>query len=290
MKMWRYLWIGLHLVIPLHTLNAEVLPPKGHTDGRVRVIDYDPMNVIRLVTQYGVSTHVQFPEEETIQDVALGDDQAWKLAPRRNHLFIKPVAEKADTNVTVVTTQRTYNFALTVKPIRGAADASWSDADLIYTLYFRYPNEDQKRKESALQEKAQQEKDALLQRALEQKPAIRNINYYRQGSDLIAPVEAWDDGRFTYLTFSQGQDIPAVYLEDEEGKEALLNTSFEGHSTVVVHRVLQRMMIRQGDQVARIENRSFTTEQSWKETGTTSQTIKRVEKRERASDASVSSR
>ena len=58
---------------------AEVLPPKGNTDGRVRVVDYDPMNVIRLVTQFGVSTHVEFPEEELVQDVAVGDEQACLL-------------------------------------------------------------------------------------------------------------------------------------------------------------------------------------------------------------------
>jgi type IV secretion system protein VirB9 len=257
---------------------AEVLPPKGHTDGRVRVVDYDPMNVIRLVTQFGVSTHVEFPEDEVVQDVAVGDDQAWKLVPRRNHLFIKPVAEKADTNVTVVTGKHTYNFALTVKSMNGAADSSWSDADLIYTLYFRYPGEDRKKKEIARKEKIEKEQEAIVRTELENKSPIRNINYFRQGSDLIAPVEAWDDGRFTYLTFAQAQDIPAVYLEDDEGKEALVNTTFQDKSTVVIHRVTQRLIIRQGDQVARIENRSFTKEQKWTETGTTSPTIKRVEK------------
>lgn len=259
---------------------AEVLPPKGNTDGRVRVVDYDPMNVIRLVTQFGVSTHVEFPEDEVVQDVAVGDDQAWKLVPRRNHLFIKPVAEKADTNVTVVTSKHTYNFALTVKSMNGTADTSWSDADLIYTLYFRYPGEERKKKEAAKKQKIEKEKEAVVKAELEQKSPIRNINYFRQGSDLIAPVEAWDDGRFTYLTFAQVQDIPAVYLEDDDGKEALVNTTFQDRSTIVIHRVVPRLIIRQGDQVARIENRSFTTEQKWTETGTTSPTIKRVEKSE----------
>ena len=127
-----HLFLAIVIISGLMTpALAEVLPAKGKKDGRVRVIDYDPMNVIRLVTQFGVSTHVQFPDDEMIQDVAVGDDQAWKLVPRRNHLFIKPVAEKADTNVNVVTTKRTYNFALTVKAAKNSADTSWSDADLI---------------------------------------------------------------------------------------------------------------------------------------------------------------
>ena len=258
--------------------RAELLPPKGKTDGRIRLVDYDPMNVIRLVTQFGVSTHVQFPDDEIVQDVAVGDDQAWKLVPRRNHLFIKPVAEKADTNVTVVTSKRTYNFALTVKAPSNGMDPSWSDADLIYTLYFRYPGEEKKKKEVQKKEKLQKEAEAVIQAELEQKPAIRNINYYRQGSDLIAPVEAYDDGRMTYLTFAQVQDIPAVYIEEAEGQEALVNTTFQDRSTIVVQRVVPRLILRDGDQVVRIENRSFNTEQRWPETGTASPTIKRIEK------------
>jgi type IV secretion system protein VirB9 len=256
---------------------AEVLPAKGRRDSRVRVVDYDPMNVIRLVTQFGVSTHVQFPEDESIQDVAVGDDQAWKLVPRRNHLFIKPISERADTNVNVVTVKRTYNFALTVKAAKSAADASWSDADLIYTLSFRYPGEERKKKDAREVERLRKEREAQLQSELDKNGPIRNINYFRQGSDLIAPVEAFDDGRFTYLVFAQVQDIPSVYMEDANGTEALVNVSFQDRSTIVIHRVVPRLILRDGDQVARIENRSWTSEQSWKETGTSSPTIKRVD-------------
>lgn len=277
MKLTRLLFATLIFTGLTGTALAEVLPAKGRKDGRVRVIDYDPMNVIRLVTQFGVSTHIQFPEDEAIQDVAVGDDQAWKLVPRRNHLFIKPVAEKADTNVNVVTTKRTYNFALTVKAAKSNADASWSDADLIYTLYFRYPGEDRKKKDAIKTEKLKKEREARIQAELESYGPIRNINYFRQGSDLISPVEAFDDGRFTYLVFAQVQDIPSVFLEDDDGKEALVNVSFQDRSTVVIHRVVPQLILRDGDQVVRIENRSWTTDQSWKETGTASSTIRRVD-------------
>jgi type IV secretory pathway VirB9-like protein len=79
------------------------------------------------------------------------------------------------------------------------------------------------------------------------------------------------------LVFAQAQDIPAIYMEDEAGKEALVNVNFEDRSTIVVHRVVPKLILRDGDQVARLENRSFTTEQSWRETGTSSPTIKRID-------------
>jgi len=66
-------------------------------------------------------------------------------------------------------------------------------------------------------------------------------------------------------------------MEDDNGKESLVNVSFQDRSTIVMHRVVSRLILRDGDQVVRIENRSWTMEQSWKETGTTSPSIRRVE-------------
>src|SRR3989338_4792029 len=110
----RFLIAALVLVPALAC--AEVSPQRGAYDARVRVVDYNPANVVRLTTFYGVSTHVQFGDGETIKDIATGDDQAWALITRSgNHLFIKPRATQADTNLTVITDKRVYQFALVVR-------------------------------------------------------------------------------------------------------------------------------------------------------------------------------
>ena len=75
------------LLLPLAALlpsvgRAEVTPHRGGDDPRVRVVDYNPADVVKLSTFYGVSTHVQFGEGETIHEVAVGDDQAWTIVPR----------------------------------------------------------------------------------------------------------------------------------------------------------------------------------------------------------------
>src|SRR5690606_26238994 len=80
--------------------SAELTPNRGHFDARVRVANYNPADVVKLTTFYGVSTHIQFAKDESIKDVAVGDDQAWAIVDRGNHLFIKPKARQADTNVT----------------------------------------------------------------------------------------------------------------------------------------------------------------------------------------------
>ena len=90
--------------------------------------------MVKLVTFYGVSSNVQFGDDEAITDIAIGDEQAWKVAKRGNHLFIKPQAQKADTNITVLTTRRVYQFALVVQPRSLKDDEAWRKRNLIFSF------------------------------------------------------------------------------------------------------------------------------------------------------------
>lgn len=255
--------------------GAEVTPPKGQFDPRVRVVDYNPLNVVKLRTFYGVSTHIQLAEGETVKDVALGDDQAWKVKPRGNHIFIKPQATNADTNLTIVSDRRTYQFVLVVQP-RSAKDASaWSDASLVYSLTFNYPNEEAATKASATTRKM---RAADLKAKLESaKNEIRNLDYWVAGSDEISPTAAHDDGRFIYLTFSNNRDMPAIYSVDARGNEALINTNVVDGKTIVVQRMVPHLMLRKGDAVASVINKSFDVNTGIDTTtGTVSPSVDRV--------------
>lgn len=250
----RLIWIAL--LLPAFAW-AELTPSKGEFDARVRVVDYNPADVIKLVTFYGVSTHVQFADGEAIKDVAIGDDQAWQVVPRGNHLFIKPKATKADTNVTVVTDKRVYQFALFVepKPIKDAT--AWRDPNLVFSLSFRYPADvaaaaAAKAKATELQERVADMKGKLS----DAKKRDENRDYWVAGSPEISPTGARDDGRFIYLSFSNNRDMPAVYSVDAEGNEALVNTNVEGNE-IVVQRLVRKLTLRKGNAVACVVNKSF---------------------------------
>lgn len=276
---------------------AETVPSRSPYDSRVRVIDYNRMDVVKLSTFYGVSTHVQFADDESIKDVAVGDDQAWNIVPRGNHLFIKPKARRADTNVTVITDKRVYNFALMVAPRSTKDETAWRDPNLVYGLAFRYPEEEA----AKLAEKiAKKEKEAELKRRWDtvkskfskvtKEGALdfvdqdvtpieqQNYDYWMAGSDEISPTAARDDGRFTYLAFSNNRDMPAVYSVNSSGKEALINTHVEGN-TIIVHRVVPSLKLRKGDAVVCIRNNSFDPNGGKDNTaGTISPDIQRVVK------------
>ncbi|MDP2027524.1 P-type conjugative transfer protein VirB9 [Sulfuriferula sp.] len=271
--------ILIALLVPSLAL-AELTPKQGAFDPRVRVVDYNPLNVVKLSTFYGVSTHVQFADGENIIDVAVGDDQAWKIVPRGNHLFIKPQATKADTNVTVVTDKRTYQFALVVQPRRVSDSTAWSDPNLIFSLSFRYPDDE------AAQLARTESKQAVKARLNEVKAKLtdatkagQNFDYWVAGSEEISPTAARDDGRFIYLTFSNNRDMPAVYSVDAKGNEALINTNVIDGNTIVIQRLVSRLILRKGEAVASVINKSFDLNGGIDNTtGTVASNVERVVK------------
>lgn len=237
--------------------QAELTPPKGKVDSRVRVAEYSPAEVYKIRTFYGVSTHVQFGDGETMTDVALGDKEAWEVEPRKSHLFIKPKAQKADTNLTVVTTKHVYQFALEVEPRGTHDDSAWKDADLVYSLSFRYPSEDMAHlaaQAAAAEIKATRHE--IKGKLDATKKRDENHDYWIAGNAEISPTAARDDGRFMYLTFSRNRDIPAVYAVDNEGHESLVNTNVDGNG-LVVQRMVRKLVLRNGTAVACLVNKSF---------------------------------
>jgi hypothetical protein len=77
----------------------------------------------------------------------------------------------------------------------------------------------------------------------------------------------WDNGRFTYLKFNNGRDMPAIYRVEADGSETLLNTHHE-NDTTVIHEVNEKIMLRLGRAVLLIENRGFNPQGTFNNTGT----------------------
>ena len=267
----RYSFVAL-LLLPLLVLG-EATPSRSPYDARIRTIAYNAQDVVRINTWYGISTHIHFAENETIQAIAIGDEQAWLIVPRKNHLFVKPKEPQASTNVTVLTDKRIYQLALVLQnPEKGKN----TPANPMYSVSFTYPEDQAKAQQKAFRE---QQLAKHLKRMDE--PAAKNTDYWVMGSDAVTPEAAFDDFRFIYLVFGPGTDMPAVYELNDNGDESLINTHVAGN-TIVVHRRTKKLMLRKGMEVALIENRSFDRQQTiGNPTGTTSPDVYRTIKEER---------
>ena len=112
---------------------GAVVPHPGSGDPRLHVVAYDPSEVVELHGVLGYQLSVEFDPEERIENVAIGDSLGWQVTPNRkaNLLFLKPMANRPDTNMTVVTDRHTYLFDLVAS----------NSAKPLYVLKFTYPDE-----------------------------------------------------------------------------------------------------------------------------------------------------
>lgn len=253
-------------MIALLLLAATALPARavetprpGAQDPRIKTVDYDPQQVVRIVGAFRTATQVRFAPDETIQHVALGDTSGWEVAPEKNILFAKPSGARAPTNLIVTTVlpggeTRHYTFELATR----GGPTTRGTRDTFFVVQFRYPREGKARLQNALSAEARALEARILQLRLDRGvlEGPRNLAYELQGSRAIAPSEVTDNGRFTVLRFPGAQALPAVYAVTPDGSESLVPFDVRGEY-LVVHRTAAQLRLRRGREVLCVFNRAF---------------------------------
>jgi len=231
---------------------ALEMPGPGARDARVRSVDYDPLQVVKITGQYRTATQVLFGDAETILHVALGDTTAWDVAAEKNILFIKPKAAHGLTNLIVTTAlpggaTRNYTFELSVGEPRPGAG--------LFVLRFRYPADLRAAASAAIsaEEQALVAKITALKLERGTIEGKRNLAYAVQGAASLQPSEVSDNGRFTVLRFPGAQAIPAIYEVTPDGSESLVPFDVRGEF-VVIHGVARQLRLRRGRDVLCIFN------------------------------------
>lgn len=256
----RALILALYLVLPASALALEN-PRSSRLDHRVRYVNYNAADVIQLDAVIGVATHIVLAPDERYVYHVFGDSQAYAFTYKDNHLFFKPTAEDANTNLIVVTDQRDYSFRLSYNDSRSAP--------ALYKLVIRYPEVESRRRDEAAQK-------AAIERSLKAAPTRVNwLAYTRSGDAAIAPVHAWDDGRQTWLQFTSGADIPAAYRVTPDGQEVITNFHMADDRTMVLHQTSALWHLRLGDMVLAIHNETYGATPPPTHTGTTSPAVQR---------------
>lgn len=245
--------------------------PLGSTyDGRVKQIEYNEHDVVAVYSYPGIATQIVFAAGEEVLDKASGFSNGWEFQDRRNLLFVKPKSVEVagadgeataliqpqpgewDTNLIVTTNKRTYIFQLFLVAARSGSKKLEYDPRMAFRIQFTYPSDI-----AAL--RVASSSRAETQARLAASPQIKNLNYsmkQARRSSAIAPIGAYDDGRFTYLQFAANGELPTVFMVDERGEESLVNTHMSGDS-LVVHRVAAKLMLRLGRQAVAVFNESY---------------------------------
>ena len=213
--------LALLLALAPAGLAAQVHPAPGSGDPRIQTVLYDSEQVVQLQGTPGFQTDVEFASDEAIENVAVGDSAAWQVTPNRrgDHLFVKNLIAGVTTNMTVVTSARTYFFEL----------APLSGGELAYTVRFRYPT---------------------AQAAADETAATRVEGRYRlSGAQALRPSRIADDGVHTYIEWPHDASLPAVYALNGQGQETLVNGGMRD-GLFVIDGISPRLVFRIDQNVA----------------------------------------
>ncbi len=210
---------------------------------------YNPNEVVAIEGRLGVQASIEFAEDERIENVAIGDSENWQVTPnkRANLLFVKPIAAKARTNLTVVTDRHTYYFDL----------ASSATAKPLYVLRFTYPADPAKPKVEVQQAALSTDESALLSGTLEGQapvdPAQLNFAWQSKGFQKLLPRRIYDDGVSTFLSWGVKQDVPAILILNEKGEEGPVNYAVRD-GVIVIEDVPAQILLRSGSAKATLVN------------------------------------
>ena len=209
--------VALALFVAATPGGAQVLPVPGDGDPHLQVIDYQPGQIVQLRGAPGYQLLVELSLDEQIQSVAMGDSASWQVSINKtgDRLFLKPAQADVATNMTVVTSVRTYTFDLYA--LAGPAP------DMPYTVQFRYPANE----------------------VLTDNVTLPRGGKYRiSGDRLLRPKSVTHDGERTYITWPKSAPIPAIYTVNQSGAEVLVNGMMGKDDVFVVDGAPQLLSFR----------------------------------------------
>lgn len=232
----------------LGLLLAQALPATPG-DPRLITVRWHDNAVVRLNGHAGVETTVTLANEEHIENIAIGDANAWQVTPNRraNMLFLKPLSPRARTNLTVVTDRRTYFFDLVAAP----------GARAVYGLRMAYPDEPARPAPPPAPVALTGEEAALTKgpgAPAPVDPATLDHAYTLHGAHELLPAQVFGDGQATYLAWPKGVPLPAILGRNERGVEGPINYAMHD-DMIVVDGTPDTIVLRTGKLVATIEHR-----------------------------------
>lgn len=233
----------LSLLVLLSTQSYARQIPKGlATDSRIKVIEYDPDNVVEVNTTFGYATTIVLAKGEYITlDGGIGKKAGWDIVskPKTRFIVVKPKLANSTTNLNFSTNKgRIYSFMF--RPTSNTHRTT-------YQVRFTYPDF---RFGSPFASRA----STYNVISNFGNPLELNNDYSFVGDTTIAPIQAQDNGTFTLLKFPKGTPVPAILAVDLKTKrESLVNFRMQGEF-VVVEGVYPQYTLRYGAHVTCLFN------------------------------------
>ena len=243
---------------------------------RIEYVDFQDGTVYPLL---GVTNHplvIEFPEDQTILEVAGGGIGGWDVQRKGSRLFVRALLEAKLSTLLVVTDAHSYVFDLVpakpspanlkVRRSRFVFNAPVKMEEAAPIAASPPPAADKATEKLAegvppATAAPQAAKETVVAQAetVVKKPAF-NRNYSMQivkEEVIIHPKEVFDDGVFTWFLFPKSQSVPVLYKSVPGTKEeAVINFHMEG-DYVVAHSTAALWNLRLGGSLVGVFNDSF---------------------------------
>ncbi|MGO3768175.1 TrbG/VirB9 family P-type conjugative transfer protein [Halomonas sp. AOP1-B1-8] len=282
---YRYLLVACSSMIALPAMAVDIGTTSAY-DHRIRTVTYNELDTVRLDGVVGIATHIRVAPNEEYVTHAFGEEGGWAFSNVENNYFVRPMAENANTNLTIVTDRRVYHFLLNYigsytieedgQPVEQFIENPWTMRAATVGVRFEYPLEDEA-------EQRQERERMRVAEALSQRDsnAPANMRYLRSNdSDAqdITPLNVWDDYTQTWFKFPQNAPLPIIYRIDADGQETLVNVSVEGsyNNILRANGVAREWRVRYGDKVIGLVNEGYNPSIGGHADGTTSPNVRRV--------------
>jgi type IV secretion system protein VirB9 len=223
-------------VLSCSTANAAA-------DNRIKTLVYAPDKIVQIIGKSDIQSTIEFGPDERIENVAVGDSSKWQITPnhRASMLFVKPLAPRSRTNMTVVTDQRTYMFDL-------VAGDKWTTP--LYVLKFSYPND------KPVEPPKKLEQPQVAAAAPTMAPAVMtaeklHFDWKTKGDSKLVPTRVFDDGQSVYLSWDRQTPLPAILTVSEDRKEGPITYRMSGEY-IVISPIPQNLLLRYGRKSAQL--------------------------------------
>ncbi len=256
--------------------NSLAQPVPTTTDSRIRTLVYNPNEVYELKFYYGYQSFIEFADNEEIEMISIGEAFAWRITPAGKRLFIRPLEVAAHTNMTIITSKRTYHF-----DIRSGEYDGKADEELVYTVRFYYPQIGQtlpippqlgvpvpvpvkplkpKVVSSFPSGRVDDSSDKENILAIHRNPEGLELNfdYSLAGkSDNIIPLKVYDNGKETLMQFANDNLIvPTINMVDAFGGEHQVSYIIRD-SYVVLPTIERQFTLRLADSLICVYNNTL---------------------------------
>lgn len=275
----RALLLTMSLFLICNAIKGFAVEKPITTDSRMKVFVHNPYEVYPLLFHHKYMSYIDFPEDEKVKSVSLGESTGWRIEVDSSRIYIQPIEGDVRTNM-IVTTSKKRNYVFDIYA-HGGSEMN-NDEDITYSLRFFYPMEDEKKELRELIDQITDANDSEMQPQKEmnkindmvgktdmkkmnnnmssmntntdvktighvldevKKYAKININYTYSGTAKNVPKEIFDDKRMVYITMENENALPTSvgYFDKENNVHAL--KSIVNGNVLIINQVVDKMVL-----------------------------------------------